>query len=402
MAMDKQPRNESGLPNRRQFLGQTGSGLIMVGGAMACGGSMEAQSSSPHNVSSPPAQYRLIRAEGTHREMGRQHGEQASDQIRTHVDRMARSREELKAQASRFKPLFEKHCPHLLDEITGLAEGARITLAEALAVNIRGELRKASAEGCTTYVIGRRGTANREILIGQNSDMGQQSIDLGYILHLKPKDKPQVLIWTFGGMIGYHGMNSAGVAIFENALSERGAVPPGRFAMPHYPVKRMILESSSIEAALGLFRRIPLASNKNYVICDGSGVILDIESTTAGPELLRDEGAGFLAHSNHFVCSKYANKESPDDALLPDSRKRFHRINELIRADFGSITVDRMKAHLSDHSDHPTSICRHPQAAASGSMKTVASMIAEPAFRRMQVALGNPCNSRYVTYSMDA
>ena len=88
--------------------------------------------------------------------------------------------------------------------------------------------------------------------------------------------------------------------------------------------------------------------------------------------------------------------------LLPDSRKRFLRIHELIRADFGSITVNRMKAHLSDHSDHPTSICRHPQTAASGSMKTVASMIAEPAFRRMHVALGTPCNSRYVTYSMDA
>jgi isopenicillin-N N-acyltransferase-like protein len=203
-------------------------------------------------------------------------------------------------------------------------------------------------------------------------------------------------------MIGYHGMNTTGVAIFENALSERGAVPPGRFAMPHYPVKRMILESSSIEAALGLFRGIPLASNKNYVICDGSGAILDIESTTAGPEVLKDEGSGFLAHSNHFVCSKYANKESTDDALLPDSLKRFQRIHELIRGDFGSITVDRMKAHLRDHSDHPTSICRHPQTPAYGSMKTVASMIAEPAFRRMRVALGNPCNSRYVTYSMDA
>jgi isopenicillin-N N-acyltransferase-like protein len=333
--------------------------------------------------------------------MGRQHGEQASQQIRAHVQQMGRSRSQLQEQASRFKPLFEKYCPHLLDEIIGLSEGAGVTLAEALAVNIRGELRKASAEGCTTYVIGRKGTANGQILIGQNSDMGQQSIDLGYILHLKPKLKPQVLIWTFGGMIGYHGMNSAGVAIFENALSETGAVPPGRFAMPHYPVKRMILETSKLDAALGLFRQIPLASNKNYVICDGSGAILDVESTTAGPELIKDEGAGFLAHSNHFVCSRYANKEREDNSL-PDSRTRFDRIHKLLRSDFGSITVDRMKVHLSDHSDHPTSICRHPQSPRVGPDKTVASMIAEPALRQMHVALGNPCNSRYVTYSMDA
>jgi len=267
-------------------------------------------------------------------------------------------------------------------------------------VNIRGELSKAVSEGCTTYVISRPGTANRQNLAGQNSDMGQTSIDLGYILHLKPKAKPQVLIWTFGGMIGYHGMNSAGVAIFENALSNIGDVPPGRFAMPHYPVKRMILESSSVDAALGLFQKIPLASNKNYMMCDGSGATLDVETTTARPEVLKDEGAGFLAHSDHFVCAKYAHKEK-EDALVTDSRKRFDRIHELIRGDLGSLTVDRMKSHLSDHSGHPTSICRHTRIPSAGSTKTVASMVAEPAARRMHVALGNPCNSRYVTYSMD-
>jgi isopenicillin-N N-acyltransferase-like protein len=348
-----------------------------------------------------PAEYRLVRAEGTHRELGRQHGEQAAEQIRAHVDHIGRSREQLQLQALQFKPLFEKYCPHLLDEITGLGEGAGITLAEALAVNIRGELRKANAEGCTTYVIGRKGTAAGEILIGQNSDMGKRNIELGYMLHLKPKDKPQVLIWTFGGMIGYHGMNSAGVAIFENALSDDGAVPAGRFAMPHYPVKRRILESSRLDEVLKIFRNIPLASNKNYVMCDGAGGILDVEATTAGPEILRDEGAGFLAHSNHFVCARYVNRESRD-AGLPDSIQRLDRINELIRAELGSVTVDRIKTYLSDHSNHPTSICRHPQTPQRGPERTVASMIAEPAHGRMHVALGNPCESSFVTYAMDA
>jgi isopenicillin-N N-acyltransferase like protein len=384
------------MRSRREFLAGAGNSMIAAGGAMTC-----ANPQGPQNKAAAFPQYQLFRVQGTHREMGRQHGEQASRQIRAHVERLERSRGQLLAQTARFKPLFEKYCPHLLDEITGLAEGGGISLPEALAVNIRGELGKARPEGCTTYVIGRRGTANREILAGQNSDMGQQSIDLGYILHLKPASKPQVLIWTFGGMIGYHGVNSAGVAIFENALSENGEVPRGRFGMPHYPVKRMILESSSLDAASELFRKIPLASNKNYVMCDGSGAILDVEATTARPEMLKDDGAGFLAHSNHFVCGKYAGKEKPD-ALLPDSRKRLDRINGLIREDFGAITVDRMKTCLSDHSNYPTSICRHAQTADAGTMKTVASMIAEPAFRRMHVALGNPCNSRYVTYTMDA
>jgi isopenicillin-N N-acyltransferase-like protein len=376
------------LQNRRAFLASSGSGLIAGGAVIGLGAGL-------------PSQYRLVRAEGTHRELGRQHGEQAAELIRAHVDLLGRSRDQLRVQALKFKPLFEKYCPHLLDEIVGLGEGAGITLAEALAVNIRGELRKAREEGCTTYVIGRKGTANGEILIGQNSDMGRRNIELGYMLHLKPNNKPQVLIWTFGGMIGYHGMNSAGMAIFENALSESGSVPAGKFAMPHYPVKRMILESARVDEALKLFRTIPLASNKNYVMCDGAGAILDVEATTAGPEIIRDEGAGFLAHSNHFVCARYTKREIPD-AMMPDSLQRRDRMNALIQSEMGSITVDRIKAFLSDHSNHPTSICRHPATPGKGPERTVASMISEPAHRRMHVALGNPCESRFVTYAMDA
>jgi len=52
---------------------------------------------------------------------------------------------------------------------------------------------------------------------------------LAYILHLKPTDKPEVLIWTFGGMLGYHGINSAGIGQFANAL---GGGPRGQFGMP--------------------------------------------------------------------------------------------------------------------------------------------------------------------------
>jgi isopenicillin-N N-acyltransferase like protein len=136
-------------------------------------------------------------------------------------------------------------------------------------------------------------------------------------------------------------------------------------------------------------------------MCDGAGAILDVEATTAGPEIIRDEGAGFLAHSNHFVCARYAKRETPD-AMMPDSLQRRDRMTALIQGKMGSITVERIKAFLSDHSNHPTSICRHPGTPRKGPERTVASMISEPAHRRMHVALGNPCESRFATYAMDA
>jgi hypothetical protein len=75
-------------------------------------------------------------------------------------------------------------------------------------------------------VIRSAGTSGREGLAGKNSDMEPAILTLRYMLHLRPVKKPEVLMWTFGGMIGYHGMNSAGVAEFDNALFGEG--PPRR------------------------------------------------------------------------------------------------------------------------------------------------------------------------------
>jgi isopenicillin-N N-acyltransferase like protein len=341
------------------------------------------------------SEYRLILARGTHRELGRQHGEQAVDQIRQHVDVMCAghkiSRRELRRRSLLYQPMFDRHCPHLLDEIRGLAEGARIDTADALACNIRSLPQDAVDHGCTTFVVSRSGTAEHGILAGQNSDMDNRIPPLAYVLHLQPKDKPEVLMWTFGGMIGYHGMNSIGIAHFANAL---GGGPRGKFAMPHYPVKRMMLECTSLDQAVQLLRTVPLNSNGNYVLCDGKGEIIDVEATTAGPEILRDKGAGFLAHTNHFLCPRYARKENFAQSW-PDSFPRVERMNQLIQSKYGRLSVADMRAFLRDHSGKPTGICRH-----DGDSRTVASLIAEPARRALHVAAGNPCQSRYVTYSM--
>ena len=339
-------------------------------------------------------EYPLYRAKGTHRELGRQHGEQATEHIKRHLDVITHgaklSRDSLRRRAATYQPMFERYCPHLLDEMRGLAEGAGISTEEAMACSIRGEIGNAN-EGCTAYVIGRQRAAQREIIAGQNSDMTDEILPLAYVLHLQPKDKPEVLMWTFGGMLGYHGMNSAGVAHFANAL---GGGPKGQFAMPHYPLKRMLLECTTLDQATELFRTVPLASNGNYVLCDGRGGIVDIEATTAGPEIIRDEGAGFLAHTNHFLCPRYANKENFERSWK-DSFERIDTMNALINSRPDGVGVNDMKSFLQNHVGRPTSICRH-----DGESRTVASLIAEPSKRRMHVAAGNPCQSRYVVYSM--
>lgn len=348
----------------------------------------------------------LYAASGDHRELGRQHGEQARGQITAHLDALQRSiglsTPEFEARAVQFLPLFQRYCPHLLDEIGGLAESAGISMAGALAVNVRGALGTVPDEGCTAFVIGRDGTAAGDVLIGQNSDMLAGNSEFAYVLRLEPDDKPAVLIWTFGGMIGYHGLNSAGVAHMANDLGDGG--PASKFALPHYPVKRLMLECTTLDEVVALLRRTPLWFNGNYVLCDGQGDFLDIEATSAGPELIINDGRGYIAHSNHFCSPRYATPENAA-ATYADSFPRLERMNALLAERYGSLSVDDLKQALSDHAGYPAAICRHAQDSTGTDFVTagvtVAGIIAEPERGRLHVAAGNPCQAEFSTYSLE-
>ena len=89
-----------------------------------------------------------IELSGSHREIGRQHGESARTQIR---DSIAYYREsfkkitglewsEIKRNAPRWVDPIEKYFPGIIDEIRGVGEGAGVAFEEALALNARGEL----------------------------------------------------------------------------------------------------------------------------------------------------------------------------------------------------------------------------------------------------------------------
>jgi isopenicillin-N N-acyltransferase-like protein len=174
--------------------------------------------------------------------------------------------------------------------------------------------------------------------------------------------------------------------------------------LPHYPVKRLMLEQRTVAEVLALLDRVPVCSSGNYVLCDGTGRIADVELTPEGYAVLEGEGEGFIAHSNHFVCSRYACPAT-DVASVPDSFPRLARMRELLSGQFGGLTVADLKRFLADHEGAPTSICRHPHdgpdhpsVAACG--RTVASLIAEPAAGRLHVARGSPCEAAYTTYPL--
>ena len=347
--------------------------------------------------------YPLVEAFGSPYELGIQHGRAVPERIRRFIDMILesetsaeRSKDIILQWALRGVPLLEKYCPNLLEEIRGLKDGAKIHFEEAVLLQLRGGAANYSEEACTTFAISGAGTCDRRMFIGQNSDMGPQQEEVGILLHLIPSKGPRILMWTFAGNLGYHGMNSEGVAHFANSL---GGGPKGRFGLSHYPLKRAILEQVSLQSVFQLLDRYPVASNGNYTMCDGTGAYYNVELTSEGYGRQGPGDGGFIAHSNHYLCSPWACPENHANSIA-DSFPRLDRMRTLIDEKYGRVTLANVQAFLSDHSNAPTSICRHLPSPSGGNSKTVCAMIAEPTAGMFHVCKGNPCAGSWKSYQV--
>ncbi len=335
----------------------------------------------------------LIEVSGTSYEMGYQHGAQAKELVHRYllwIDKLTgRPRDELCRNAREFLPRIEALSPALVEEIRGLAEGADISLEEALLCQARAEAtRRGPDEGCSAFAVTGAATADGNALAGQNQDLQPEYSDVAILLHLKPTDgRPRVLLFTFAGQLGYAGMNSTGLAHFANALYNC----PWQEGLPHYPVKRVVLEYATFDEVREVVLSNPTCSAGNMVMCNGENGILDVEIRSDGVAEFADERPDAILHTNHYLTPEFVKHE---DRHLKDSFVRLDRIRELVYGRYGDITVDVMKEILADHEGDPAAICRHGER----DMHSVSGYIAEPAKGILHVRRGHGCIGTWNAY----
>jgi isopenicillin-N N-acyltransferase-like protein len=307
------------------------------------------------------------------------------------VDRLP-SREDLMARALRFLPALNAFAPHLVEEIRGIADGARLPFAEVLLVNVRSEVMGiAETESlCTSFALGRSATANATVLAGQNLDQNPLNRDLLIVLHVEPERGPSIIMCSFAGLVGYPGINSAGVSFFQNALSTPTWWAAG---MPHYLLKRVLLEQGDIAGCLAVASAAKVCSSGNYVLTDGSGRLVDVELTPEGIELVEADD-DIIVHANHFVSPALARRDALKHTL-PDSPGRHSRLLGLLRERRGHIEVRDLQTALADHLNSPVSVCRHQP-----DVETIVSIIAEPEEGRLHVSIGHPCTGSFAIYEL--
>lgn len=184
--------------------------------------------------------------------------------------------------------------PAQAEEVAGLAAGAGIGGDEAWLLQLRREImgyRKVPTSGdCTTFA--RTGAAGP--VLGQTVDLNGDLDDHISVLDVATRSSHRSLVLSFGGLLGYLGLNSEGLAIGLN-LVLGGEWRPG---VPPYLAIRHLLDSArNVTEALEILYTLPLASSRTLVLCDRERAV--------AVEILEDElrvtENAETVHTNHFL-----------------------------------------------------------------------------------------------------
>ena len=335
----------------------------------------------------------MVEVQGTAREMGQQYGERAADLIRRYlllIERLTdKPRDLLCENAMRFLPRIKALSPRFVEEVRGLAEGAGITFEEAVLCQVRAEAAGTWSGGCTAFALRGEATADGGLLVGQNQDLEPEYSDVSILLRVLPSDgRPRALIYTFAGQLGYFGMNEYGVANYANSVYDFRWQP----GLAHYPLKRVALEQRTVQQCVALYRKHPLCSAANTMLCDGEGHIISMESRPVeGVALYAGEHPDAIVHTNHYLSREFAHFET---GSLSDSFARHRRMSALVKEHWGQITVDTLKEFLADHEGDPAGICRH----GARGMHTTSGHIAEPQKGLLHIRRGHGCLGSWETY----
>lgn len=293
----------------------------------------------------------FVRAAGEPYELGLRHGgERAAALNAFYDDSLCRLNKVLARpvtpaglapRVEAYRRAIEDAVPDLATEIRGLAAGAGLTEAQACLLQIRREImgyRTVPAMGdCTTYA--RTGDAGP--VVAQTVDLNGDLDDQITVLELSRDDTPRrSLLLSFGGLLGYLGLNSSGLAVGLN-LVLAGTWRPG--VPPYLAVRHVLDHADTVDEALALLRGLPLASSRCFTLCDARrAVCAEYDGgtwrVTEGPE---------TAHTNHFLHPDLAPRDEINVFARRSSVKRLDTCRARLAALSATATAEDHFALLS-------------------------------------------------------
>lgn len=297
------------------------------------------------------------------------------------------SLEDLRPALAAYGAVIEAATPRLSAELDGLAAGAGISRELAVLLQVRREVigyQRVPARGdCTTYASLSAGPGGCPLLaqtVDLNGDLDDQLAVLDIGLAGSPR---RSLLLSFGGLLGYLGVNSDGLAIGLN-LVLGGQWHPG--VPPYLAIRHLLDNAGCVADALEILRGLPLASSRSLTLCD--------PATVACVEILGDQvrlvDMSPTAHTNHYLDPDFVRHDELNVFARNSSRQRLKACQAwLARLDEAGTGAD-VEEHFAELARAPVCV------ADTGDIRrerTVAAVVLLPRDGAMYVRPGDPSAS---------
>ena len=193
---------------------------------------------------------------------------------------------------SKYEGLYREHMPSLIEEIHGIAEGARMSYPYAFYAATRDCMRM---DGCTSFVASGGHTEGGRVLMGQTKDT-EAPLERFRIMRIVYGTGREMVVLNYPGWIGNLSLTSDGMCFTENSLY---GARPGQRTTPGSFLKRLIMERSSVQEVLNTVRGMSF-ENGCYTIADRSGHVVCLECVS-GKVGLRDISGRAAGHANSVL-----------------------------------------------------------------------------------------------------
>ena len=340
---------------------------------------------------------KVIEVCGSPLEIGRSTGEALGEEIRAHLDLFPpvggavweRRRPALLAALG-------KHLPEVLEEITGMAQGASLPLDALLQLNLPmySEELDPRDGGCTNiaFSAGPDGP-----VWGKNNDGGPPGNRRPACGRIIRRDGAIPAInFTFAGWVStIDGMNAEGLALGHSSV---GSV--FQQSDHHPPVLLWAYEGLLLCRTAEDFARhmasVPTGGKGFAILCvDASGAMLSVEEACPLTQVRRPaRGARHANCVNCYQLPVLANADRRDPPGKANALRRQAFIESYLDAEM-VLDAAIMQRLLRHHGD--PSICRHGGEEVS---HTEYSMIGLPGQGRLLLADGYPCGAEYKEFGL--
>lgn len=177
------------------------------------------------------------------------------------------------ARSSGLRETGETHAPNLMAEVTGIADGAAQDFETMFAWQLIDECwwylddREASGsdaaadgrERCSALAVNHQGRG----FVAQTQDLDYHCDGTQVMLRYLDQSGLEILAPSLAGLLALNGINSAGLAVGITTLSQ---LPHSTSGVASGLLVPMLLRCATVDEALALLDRVPIASGNSFVI----------------------------------------------------------------------------------------------------------------------------------------